>query len=68
MNANALMPVVTIVAVFALIIFLGLKRRAKERREKHEGKPLRRIPKVIVGFWILLGISVIVLLIWSPKK
>ena len=68
MKTTTVMPVVIIVATFALIISLNLKRRAKEKQDEREGKPPTGIPKVIVAFWMLLGLALILLLLWSPKK
>ena len=68
MNSNAFIPFVIIVAVLAFVVFLNLKRRAEDRKDKSEGKQPRGIPKVIMAFWLLLVLAVISLLIWSPKK
>jgi hypothetical protein len=58
-------PYFMLAGILAIIAIINVRRFRAARRD---GVNPFRPSKVIVAFWLLLGIAVIALLFWSPKK
>jgi heme/copper-type cytochrome/quinol oxidase subunit 2 len=63
---NWALPVIVIVFV-AVRIFIASRFRRAEREKSGKGW-FESVPISIKAFWIVLGIAVVALLFWNPKK